>query len=85
MHDFQECTDWVFVLISFPCREVNSTRECRRQAAQSSPFLSKIIMVGVSTGEAVQLSKAALKKTILDVMKELEQVEQGNLADSTRD
>lgn len=42
-------------------------------------------MVGVSTGEAVQLSKAALKKTILDVMKELEQVEQGNLADSTRD
>lgn len=85
MHDFQECTDWVFVLISFPCREVNSTRECRRQAAQSSPFLPKITMVGVSTGEAVQLSKAALKKTILDVTKELEQVEQGNLADCTRD
>ncbi|KAL2550534.1 Tic22-like family protein [Forsythia ovata] len=66
-------------------REINSTSENRRQAAQSSPFLPKITMVGVSTGEAVQLSKAALKKTILNVTKELEQVEKENLADSSSD
>lgn len=66
-------------------RKVNSTSEHRRQAAQSSPFLPKITMVGVSIGEAVQLSEATLKKTILNVTKELEQVEQGNSADSASD
>lgn len=38
-----------------------------------SPLLPKITMVGISTGEAGQLSKAGLKKTMEDLTKELEE------------
>ncbi|KAF9592974.1 hypothetical protein IFM89_019278 [Coptis chinensis] len=38
-----------------------------------SPLLPKITMVGISTGEAGQMSKANLKKTMEDLTKELEQ------------
>jgi hypothetical protein len=40
-------------------------------------------MVGISTGEAGQMSKASLKKTMEDLTKELEQTEQGNAIGSS--
>lgn len=55
----------------------DSPRECIKQNLQPSPFLPKITMVGISTGEAGQTSKASLKKTMEDLTKELEQAEQG--------
>lgn len=45
---------------------------------ESSPFLPKITMVGISSGEAGQLSKAKLKKTMDDLTRELEGTDQGN-------
>ncbi|KAL6541558.1 hypothetical protein OROGR_011044 [Orobanche gracilis] len=53
------------------------------QEVESSPFLPKITMVGISTGEPGKMSKAALKKTMDDLTKELEEVEQVNQTDST--
>lgn len=35
-------------------------------------------MVGISTSEAGQMNKASLKKTMEDLTKELEQIDQGN-------
>lgn len=54
------------------------SRECVKESLQPNPFLPKITMVGISTGEANQMSKANLKKTMEDLTKELEQTEQGN-------
>lgn len=39
-------------------------------------------MVGISTGEAGQMSKATLKKTMEDLTKELEQPDAGNAGGS---
>lgn len=50
-----------------------------KQEIHSSPFLPKITMVGISTGEAGQMSKATLKKTMDDLTRELEQTDQGNV------
>lgn len=44
-----------------------------------NPFLPKITMVGVATGEAGPMSKATLKKTMDDLTKELESTDQGNM------
>ncbi|KAL7146247.1 hypothetical protein ABFS83_06G027800 [Erythranthe nasuta] len=63
-------------------RHPNSTTQNRGQVAQSSPFLPKITMVGVSTGEPGKMGKAALKKIMDDLTKELEKVEQVNQANS---
>ncbi|KAJ6810181.1 uncharacterized protein M6B38_158175 [Iris pallida] len=41
-----------------------------------NPLLPKITMVGVSSGEAGQMSRASLKKTMEDLTKELEQASQ---------
>ncbi|KAL6533227.1 hypothetical protein OROMI_027339 [Orobanche minor] len=62
-----------------------STRDAdfSRQEVQSSTFLPKITMVGISTGEPGKMSKAALKKTMDDLTKELEEVEQVKQTDST--
>ncbi|KDP22211.1 hypothetical protein JCGZ_26042 [Jatropha curcas] len=49
--------------------------EYARQKTEASPFLPKITMVGISTGEAGQMSKASLKKTMEDLTKELEQTD----------
>ncbi|CAH1445523.1 unnamed protein product [Lactuca virosa] len=43
-----------------------------------NPFLPKITMVGVATGEAGPMSKATLKKTMDDLTKELENTDDGN-------
>uniref|UniRef100_A0A7N0V2F7 Tic22-like family protein n=2 Tax=Kalanchoe fedtschenkoi TaxID=63787 RepID=A0A7N0V2F7_KALFE len=49
------------------------TRNYEEQAElKQSPFLPKITMVGISTGEAGQMSKSTLKKTMEDLTKELE-------------
>ncbi|XP_059454889.1 uncharacterized protein LOC132185081 [Corylus avellana] len=60
----------------------DSPRECIKQNLLPNPFLPKITMVGISTGEAGQMSKASLKKTMEDLTKELEQTEQGNATGS---
>ncbi|KAK9292065.1 hypothetical protein L1049_020019 [Liquidambar formosana] len=65
-------------------RMEGSPREWIKQELQPSPFLPKITMVGISMGEAGQMSKANLKKTMEDLTKELEQTEQGNNAGSYR-
>ncbi|GAV76319.1 Tic22 domain-containing protein [Cephalotus follicularis] len=58
-------------------RMVGSLTECPKQNLQPNPFLPKITMVGISTGEAGQMSKANLKKTMGDLTRELEQTDQG--------
>lgn len=45
----------------------------------SNPLLPKITMVGISMGEAGQVSRANLKKTMEDLTKELEQSSQKSL------
>lgn len=40
-------------------------------------------MVGISTGEAGQMSKASLKKTMEDLTRELEQTDPGNAPGSS--
>lgn len=55
-----------------------SSKECTKQNMQPNPFLPKITMVGISTGETGQMSKASLKKTMEDLTKELEHIDQEN-------
>lgn len=64
-------------------RVEDTTRGCMKQELQTSPFLPKITMVGISTGEAGQVSKANLKKTMENLTRELEQTDQGNAASAT--
>ncbi|KAL0321478.1 UNVERIFIED_CONTAM: hypothetical protein Scaly_2444200 [Sesamum calycinum] len=64
-------------------RDANSSMQHRGQDAQQSPFLPKITMIGISTGEPGKMSKATLKKTMDDLTKELEKVDQVNQAGST--
>ncbi|CAE6255273.1 unnamed protein product [Arabidopsis arenosa] len=52
--------------------------ESREREMLRSPFLPKITMVGISTGEAAQMSKANLKKTMEDLTEDLEQSDEGN-------
>lgn len=59
-------------------RTEGSSRECIAQKLESNPFLPKITMVGISTGDAGQMSKANLKKTIQDLTRELEQTDPAN-------
>ncbi|XP_073125914.1 uncharacterized protein [Henckelia pumila] len=54
-------------------RNVNSTK---KDTGKSSPFLPKITMVGVSTVEPGKMNKATLRKTMDDLTKELERVEE---------
>ncbi|KAL7229863.1 hypothetical protein ACSBR2_008419 [Camellia fascicularis] len=64
-------------------RVEDTTRGRMKQELQTSPFLPKITMVGISTGEAGQVSKANLKKTMENLTRELEQTDQGNAASAT--
>ncbi|XP_044504487.1 uncharacterized protein LOC123224826 [Mangifera indica] len=59
-------------------RADSSSIECTKQNLQPNPFLPKITMVGISTGEAGQMSKSSLKKTMDNLTRELEQTDQGN-------
>ncbi|KAL0862888.1 hypothetical protein Bca101_042006 [Brassica carinata] len=58
--------------------------ESREREMQRSPFLPKITMVGISTGEAAQMSKANLKKTMEDLTQDLEQSDEGSDHGSNR-
>ncbi|KAL5567880.1 hypothetical protein UlMin_024455 [Ulmus minor] len=60
-----------------------SSKECIKQSMQPNLFLPKITMVGISTGDAGQMNKASLKKTMDDLTKELEHVDQENADGST--
>lgn len=51
-----------------------------KEDSKPNPFLPKITMVGLSTEETGQMSKASLKKTMEDLTKELEKTEQYNVA-----
>ncbi|KAJ6707276.1 hypothetical protein OIU85_027612 [Salix viminalis] len=53
-------------------------RDSLKQNVESNPFLPKVTMVGVSTGDAGQLSKSSVKKTMEDLTKELEHTGQAN-------
>ncbi|KAL3373793.1 hypothetical protein AABB24_005667 [Solanum stoloniferum] len=53
---------------------IKDKREYRE--VHPSPLLPKITMVGISMGEAGQVSKATLKKTMEDLTKELEYTDQ---------
>ncbi|XP_043715026.1 uncharacterized protein LOC122663397 isoform X2 [Telopea speciosissima] len=53
------------------------SRECVKQEPLLNPLLPKITMVGISTGgEAGQISKASLKRTMEDLTRDLEQTGQ---------
>ncbi|CAN7023491.1 hypothetical protein BRARA_F02175 [Brassica rapa] len=58
--------------------------ESREREMQRSPFLPKITMVGISTGEAAHMSKANLKKTMEDLTQDLEQSDEGSVHGSNR-
>ncbi|XP_015571354.1 uncharacterized protein LOC8277083 isoform X2 [Ricinus communis] len=57
--------------------------EIRKQKLEMNPFLPKITMVGISTGEAGQMSKASLKKTMEDLTRELEHTDRENAPGSS--
>ncbi|XP_022723982.1 uncharacterized protein LOC111280775 [Durio zibethinus] len=58
-------------------RMERSSKEWERQNFQANPFLPKITMVGISTGDG-QMSKSSLKKTMEDLTRELERTDQEN-------
>ena len=55
----------------------SSSKECKKQNFEAYPFLPKITMVGITTGDG-QMSKSSLKKTMEDLTRELERTDQGN-------
>uniref|UniRef100_A0ACD5VLD7 Uncharacterized protein n=1 Tax=Avena sativa TaxID=4498 RepID=A0ACD5VLD7_AVESA len=52
---------------------------------QANPLLPKITMVGISTSEGGQMSKANLKKTMEDLTKELEQAGEKTVPNDQKD
>ncbi|KAK1281665.1 hypothetical protein QJS10_CPB22g00007 [Acorus calamus] len=51
----------------------------------ANPLLPKITMVGISTGEAGQMSRASFKKTMEELTKELEQTSQRQMSSAEND
>ncbi|KAJ9139829.1 hypothetical protein P3X46_030527 [Hevea brasiliensis] len=66
-------------------RSHNPSNEYTKQKLEPNPFLPKITMVGTSTGEAGQMSKASLKKTREDLTRELEQTDRENAPGSSNE
>ncbi|TYJ10955.1 hypothetical protein E1A91_A11G243100v1 [Gossypium mustelinum] len=58
-------------------RTESPSKEYQKQSFEANPFLPKITMVGISTGDG-QMSKSSLKKTMEDLTRELENTDQGN-------
>lgn len=56
-----------------------SRKGVNKEDLKQNTFLPKITMVGLSTEEAGQMSKASLKKTMDDLTKELEKTEADNV------
>lgn len=63
-------------------REQRSSHDCEKKESQSNVLLPKITMVGISTGEPGQMNKAAMKKTMDDLTRELEESDQGSVSSS---
>ncbi|XP_027358288.1 uncharacterized protein LOC113867280 [Abrus precatorius] len=75
--------DWFHPLGPKQCHEkIGISRGGNKDDLKPSPFLPKITMVGLSTEEAGQMSKASLKKTMEDLTRELEKTELDNMTDS---
>lgn len=70
----------MFIVIFICYSKGSSPKESLKEEPQPNPnpFLPKITMVGVATGEAGPMSKTTLKKTMDDLTKELESTDQGN-------
>lgn len=66
----------------FLIRAQRSSHEYEKKESQLNVLLPKITMVGVSTGEAGQMNKAAMKKTMDDLTRELEESDQGSASSS---
>lgn len=79
-HSFNPFQNWFSHLWSKQKQRNDVPREPMKQNVQPSPFLPKITMVGISTGESGNMSKANLKKTMEDLTRELEHIDQGNAA-----
>lgn len=79
-HSFNPFRNLFSRLWSKRCQGDDFPRERAKKNAQPSPFLPKITMVGISTGEAGHMNKANLKKTMEDLTRELEHIDQGNAA-----
>lgn len=79
-HYFNPFRNWFSQLFSKQRQRDDLPRERVEQNTQPSPFLPKITMVGISTGESGHMSKANLKKTMEDLTRELEHIDQGNAA-----
>ncbi|KAL4363159.1 hypothetical protein GQ457_04G013290 [Hibiscus cannabinus] len=58
-------------------RAESPSSQCKKQNLESNPFLPKVTMVGISTGDG-QMSKSSLKKTMEDLTRELEKTDEGN-------
>lgn len=56
-----------------------SRKGVNKEDSRPNPFLPKVTMVGLSTEEAGQMSKASLKKTMEDLTRELEKTELDNV------
>lgn len=61
-------------------RGQRSSHDCEKKESQSNVLLPKITMVGISTGEPGQMNKAAMKKTMDDLTRELEESDQGSVS-----
>ncbi|KAK8656084.1 hypothetical protein V6N13_108643 [Hibiscus sabdariffa] len=62
-------------------RNESPSDECKKQNLETNPFLPKITMVGISTGDGL-VSKSSLKKTMEDLTRELEMTGHGNSSGS---
>lgn len=58
-----------------------SRKGVNKEYSKQNTFLPKVTMVGLSSEEAGQMSKASLKKTMDDLTKELEKTELDNITD----
>lgn len=56
-------------------KKAGLSRKGAKENPKQNPFLPKITMVGISTEESGQMSKASLKKTMEDLTRELEKTE----------
>lgn len=79
-HSFNPFRNWFGHLWSKQRQRDDFSKERTKQNVQPSPFLPKITMVGISTGESAHTSKANLKKKMEDLTRELEHIDQANAA-----
>ncbi|KAL8127902.1 hypothetical protein AgCh_014736 [Apium graveolens] len=63
-------------------RAQRSSHDCEKKESQSKVLLPQITMVGISTGEPGQMNKAAMKKTMDDLTRELEESDKGSVSSS---